>query len=158
MYTELKKFIEQNIDLIENSDWPTLFHKCISEHGVGVYFSDFLSVLKKAGIDNILIDDADFINTLQEALHTYGFYKVSTIQPNNTGYLRAAKALNLDVYSIVGDEKLKFIFDILPNHESFIITYKDYPLSDLIYDIKYTFAIPDYTDISKKNFRKIGFM
>ena len=161
MYSALKEFIEKNKDLIEESDWASLFEKAVQK---GVYFSDLVTILRKADIDDPLVDehknDPDlngFMYDLQEVIDSDNFYKLSTIQPNNAGYLKAAKLIGLDVYSVIGDAKIRFLFDPLPNATIFMITYKDYPLDDLIHNIRQSFEIPSYVDISEKNFRKVDF-
>lgn len=161
MYSALKEFIEKNKDLIEEADWASLFAKAVQK---GVYFCDLVTILHQADIDDPLVNEHKndpglngFIYDLQEVIDSDNFYKLSTIQPNNAGYLKAARLIGLDVYSVIGDDKIRFLFDRLPNATTFMITYKDYPIDDLINNIKRLFVIPSYVDISEKNFRKVDF-
>ena len=148
-----KEFIERNIDTIEKNDWATLIRESARS---AIFFTDILSILKKADISDPLIDefarDKLLIEVLYDLEDSLAANNFAFIRPDLTEYLKAARLVDLDVYTI----------RILNNSPSniLIITFKGYLLDQLIKRINemYPPFIFNSHELKLGDFKKVNFV
>ena len=68
----IKKFIEENIDAIENNDWESVFcswcDESLSESWERIYYQEFLSVLDSSGVH---VDESAIPEGIKQNLRNY---------------------------------------------------------------------------------------
>lgn len=152
----IKKFIEENTDLIENEDYITLFQKHIKQGRGSV--GELIQVLTKAGIYKPFIDyEAEIAEAIEDNIAQLFFTDTEAVArqlfkyiPLNSINKVAVKTLGLELYT--APKSLLQNADTYRG-KSFLIKLPQLPVKSMIEDINRNFDL--HTSVTESEIKKV---